>query len=296
MFIDDVKNQYTYLNSLKNVVWEQPIEIVIDKDRGVGINPDIEPLLNKLTKERPTWRFKATARAYPGSSPLKLSRFSIYDCDEELGEVWLEHHWRSEEVRFFFTNFRLDKARRRHMPNYTTKIDVAAKKIVKAFHMKTPKERAAEAMEAVRTAVSNLHNETTWPLRKAKNAIEADLYNYAARNWDELKHILSPDAQKIDLPGLMQSFVDTYEMAKAASGGEGANVRIEPNGTYLVSRPENDSFDVVSYTDATLPDHLRGALGLLKMLDDKASVAGLGLRINRNLYFVMDKRDESNAT
>lgn len=295
MFIDDVKNQYTYLNSLKNVVWEQPIEIVIDKDRGVGINPDIEPLLNKLTKERPTWRFKATARAYPGSSPVKFSRFSIYDCDEELGEVWLENHWRSEEVRFFFNNFRLERTRQRSMPNYTTKVDVAAKRIVKSFHMKTPKERAFEALGNVREVSSKLINDTSWPLQRAKRVVEAALYEYAARHWDEVKPLLGQDGQSIDLPKLLEEANEASAMGYAVQQGLGVSVRIEPNNTYSVSRPENDTFHVVSYTDATLPDHIRGALGLLKLMDDRSTVAGLGLRVNRNLYFVIDKRDESNA-
>ena len=81
-------------------------------------------------------------------------------------------------------------------------------------------------------------------------------------------------------------------MQEAVSQGNGVNVQLEPNGTYATSRPVNTGYETHSYTDATLPDHIRGALGLLKLIEDKDSIDGVGARVHANLYYVMDKKEE----
>jgi hypothetical protein len=290
MFIDGVKNRYTYLNSLKNIVWEEPVERPHNTGMVVVLAPEMEPLLDKLIQKRPTWRFKSTQRVSTVQTRLFVSRFDIYDGDEELGEVWLERHWRSDEPRYFFNNFRLAQGRQR--TSYTTKPEVAVKRIMGAFHMKTPTERAIEAMSMVRKVAQDRVNDTTWPLRRAKGVIEAALFDYAVRRWDEVSPLLGSDASKIDLPGLRQAALESQVVYKAVSDGLGANVRLEPNGTYSVSRTVNDNaYRVDSYTDATLPDHICGAIGLLKLMEDGNAIEGVGLRVNANLFFIMDKKE-----
>lgn len=287
MFMDDINNRYTYLNSLKNVIWEEPKDRVHYPDRDIELHPEVEPLLNKLFKERPTWRYKSTQRAY-GGGEMRVTRFTIYDGDEDLGEVWMDTHWNTKEVRFYFTNFRLERNRQR--TSYTTKPDVALKRIVKAFHMRTPKERAADAVSSVREIASHLLSEASWPVRRAKTVIEKALVEYAVNHWDEVQPMLGPDAKVIDLPGLAQAEREARFIADAVSKGVGVCLRIEPNGTYSASRPVGDTYDVEIYSEATLPDHIRGALGLLKLMEDKNSIEGVGLRVNRNLYFILDKK------
>lgn len=290
MFIDDVNNRYTYLNSLKNIVWEEPVERPHNTGMAVILSPEMEALLGKLVQKRPTWRFKSTQRVSTVQTKLTVHRFNIYDGDEELGEVWLEYHWRSEEPRYYFNNFRL--AQNRQRTSYTTKPEVAVKRIMGAFHMKTPTERAIEAMSKVRKVAQDRVNDTTWPLRRAKGVIEAALFEYAVRRWDEVSPLLGPDASKIDLPGLQQTAREAHAIFGAVSHGLGVNVRLEPNGTYSVARTTGDNtHQVDSYTDATLPDHICGALGLLKLMEDGNAIEGVGLRVNANLFFVMDKKE-----
>jgi hypothetical protein len=296
MFIDDIKNRYTYLNTMKNIVWEEPLEKPVRPDLTVILHPDLEPIFDKLMRDRPTWRFKSTELIYAGATTpmtVEATRFKIYDGDEELGQLWRETHWRDQEVRFCFNNFRLHKERQRNSVSYTTKPDVAVKRIVKAFHMKTPSERAVDAHEAVRTVVNNVVQEAAWPVRKAKSVIEQEFYNYAITHWDEVKHMLGDKADKIDLPSLAVAHNEAMAMQEAVSQGNGVNVQLEPNGTYSTSRPVSTGFETHSYTDATLPDHLRGALGLLKLVEDKGAIDGVGARIHANLYYVMDKKEGS---
>lgn len=295
MFIDDMKNRYTYLNTMKNIVWEEPLEKPERPNLTVILHPDLEPVFDKLMRERPTWRFKSDENIYGGAGVVTTTahavRFKIYDGDEELGQLWRETHWRDNEVRYCFNNFRLHKERQRNSVSYTTKPDIAVKRIVKAFHMKTPSERAVDAQEAVRSVVGSIMQEAAWPVRKAKSVIEQEFYTYAVTHWDEVKHMLGDKADKIDLPSLAEAHNEAMAMQEAVSQGGGVNVQLEPNGTYSTSRPINTGYETHSYTDTTLPDHIRGALGLLKLIDDKTGIDGVGARVSATLYYVMDKKE-----
>ena len=292
MFIDDVKNRYTYLNSLKNIVHEEPLERAEVPGREIILHESFPAVLDRLLKERPTWRFKCTSHFWGSSNP-RVTDLTIYDGDEALGRLWLERHWRDGSVRYNFDNFRLQKTRQRSSVSYSTKADVAAKRIIKAFHLKTPKERAAEAFSDVRKAVHQISSDTDWPLRRARNMIEAALFSYAARHWDEMKPYLGDKADKIDLPALTEAGREARDLSTAFEGALGVTVRIESNGAYTISRKENDTFDVVTVSDALLPEHVRGSLGLLKLVQDGTHIDGVGLRVRANLYFVMDKKEDS---
>lgn len=289
MFIDDIKNRYTYLNTMKNIVHEEPLDRPEVAGRQIILHDALPTVLDRLMKERPTWRYKCTKHLY-GSNP-RVSELIIYDNDEELGKLWIENHWRDETLRYFFDNFRLKQTRQRHMPTFSTKPDVAAKRIVKAFHLKTPKERAADAHKETHSVVNGIGAEASWPFRRAKMRIEDRLFEYAARNWDAIKQHLNAD--DMDFPALAEANEEAITLTGSYNDNNGVTVRIETNGAYLVSRKAAEGFDAVTYTDATLTDHLRGALGLLKLVEDKGYISGVGARVNSNLYFVMDKKEES---
>ena len=288
MFIDDIKNRYTYLNTMKNIVHEEALERPEVAGRQIVMHTALPAVLDRLMKERPTWRYKCTKTLY-GNTP-RVDDFVIYDGDEQLGKLWIDTHWRDEAIRYFFDNFRLKQTRQRHMPTFSTKPDVAAKRIVKAFHLKTPKERAADAFKETHSVINGIASETSWPFRRAKGRIEDRLFEYAARNWSDIKQYLNAD--DMDFPALAEANAEAIMLMGFYNDNNGVTVRIESNGAYLVSRRANDGFDAVTYTDASLTDHLRGALGLLKLVEDKGYISGVGARVNTNLYFVMDKKDE----
>ena len=220
---------------------------------------------------------------------VKVVSFVIYDGDETLGQLYIERHWRDHAVRYYFDNFRLERTRQKNIKNFSTKPDVAAKRIVKAFHLKTPKERAAEAFAKMRIDVQNKNANLGWPLRQAKSTLESELYAYASRNWDEIKPLLGPTAAAIDLPTLMDACGEYERLASAISDAQGRTVRVEGNGTYLAARSADTStFTTEIYTDNTLPNDLRGSLGLLKLVEDQTYIEGVGFRVDATLYFIMD--------
>ena len=54
MFIDDMKNRYTYLNTMKNIVWEESLDRPHRPALSIILHPDLEPVFDKLMRDRPT--------------------------------------------------------------------------------------------------------------------------------------------------------------------------------------------------------------------------------------------------
>ena len=291
MFMNDLSNRYTYLNAMKNVALEEPTTRSIHPNRRVIINTVLEPVLDKLTSVRPTWRFKSTEEIGPFVDMYVASRFSIYDGDESLGELWVERDWRGGDYRFYFNNFRLSKTKKR--VSYTTKPAEAVKRIVKAFHLKTPSERASEAFSTVGRTIGDVTHAPSMALHRAKTNLQRVLFDYAVHHWDEVKTYpaIAIDST-LDLRALVQANDEAQQAHKAFTSSGGVAVCIETNGSYLVSRRSVAGFEVEVFKDSTLPDHLRGSLGLLKMLDDTSYIPDVGVRANAKLYFVLDKQGD----
>jgi hypothetical protein len=286
MFIDDINHRYTYLTPARNIVWEQKASASPYEGLTLAVRSELLDVINRLLKKRPTWRFKSKQSVY--SDNTRLSDFDIFDGNEKLGRLWLEAHWRDSSTRIYFNNPRLDKARQRNQKSYTSKPNIAAKRIIEAFHLKTPTERAVELATAVRDKRDRIISDAMWPLRKARNELEVAMHEYVVRNWDTMKPLLGPNAADIDLPALVAEDAKAARLSKATNNGAGVNVRIEDNGTYLVVR-HISSPEIETFTDATLTEHLRGTLGLLKLVLDGTYIDGVGMRVDARTYFVMDK-------
>lgn len=297
MFIDDINYRYTYINTLKNIVLEDPISTPPYEGVPVTLHSELDPVMDRLFKERPTWRYKSVRHSYRNTHP-RVTDLEIYDGDEKLGRLWLDYHW-DGTPQFKFTNFRIEKSRQRSGPSYSTKPDVTAKRIIKAFHLKTPRERASEAAQDVVKLINSLRSNAGWELRRAKSRIEAELFSYALRHWEQVQPALGGCADGIDLAALVEHNEQSLALSDAFTGGGGVTVRVESNGTYLVARrgtTAEDSYSTETHTDSSLSDHVRGALGLLKMLPDNTHIPNVGLRVDANLFFVMDASQGSDGS
>lgn len=289
-FIDDIKYDYAYLNSLKNLVHERP-KNGPNNSRDVTLHKDLYPLVDTLMKERPTWRYKSSEPIYQGSETYFVRQLFIYDGNEVLGKLWLDHHWNGGQARFYFTNHRLDKSS--HRTSFSSKPKVAAKRILKAFHMKTPTERAAEAQQRVQKSIQVNLGKTRWPYQRAKMAVEAPLLDYAIKHWDEIKDELGPDAIKSDYPTIAQSHAENAALEQMFNGCLGLTVLIEANDTYSLWKPASSAYEVTSCDDSTLPEYIRSALGLLKLVEDNTYVPEVGLRIASNLFYITRPEPQS---
>lgn len=292
MFIDDINHSYHYLNDSKSIVWEnEKRRFTIPDGVSLDIRPDMYQVLDKLLRERPTWRFKSDQRVYVGNGQTNvfINTFHIYDGDEQLGKLWYESHWRDSTTRYYFNNHRLAETRQRGNGNFTTKPQVAIKNILKAFHTLSPSERASRAFAEARSAVGNKANAHGYEIRRAVDAIKDELIAYAVNNWETVSAALADPAKHSKLPSLVETSHEMDQMHARFNAGQGALVRVEHNGAYLVARTDNSTYDTKIVQDSMLSDHMRGALGLLKLVDDNTYIGDVGYRVKANLFFIEDR-------
>jgi len=294
MFIDDIKNTYIYLDTLKRVVWENPNDRIISRDLAVTAHPAMLPLFHRLLRDRPTWRFKSTTPAYANTTRIETKEFRIYDIDEEIGTVRVEYHWSNpEQPRYYFSNHRLKLVRQRRGEPYSTKIEVAAKRILKAFHLKTPSERASEAFHSVRGVISTTNSKSYSRISRARQQIERAAYDYAAKNWDSFVALIGEPVKDLDYPEVLRNAAEVAELATALAGHTGTLIRLEANDSYMVAQSqESGGYIVRHYNDATMPEHLLTPLGLLKMVDVGTFIPDIGIRAEHSLFFALPQPQE----
>lgn len=290
MFIDDINKHYLYLNDMRNVVWEQANPFPAEAKDNVTLHAPLDRLFNMLWKERPTWKFKSTAKFYTHTQ--RASNFHVYEDNEHIGSIWVENHWRDHLPRIYFDSDKLRRERgsRGRVP-HTGKVNDAAKRIVKMFHLKSPGERAVEMVNTIHKLKEEVGNELSWPLRRAETSIREDLMAYAVSHWDTVKPFLKA-AAGIDMPTLRADADKAERLRDAYARGHGICLRVEPNGSYFTCPLLGTGVSSVvptTYSENTFPEKYRTPLGLLKMVDVGTYVDGIGMRATPNTYFIIDK-------
>lgn len=257
--------------------------------------PQLSEVIKLVRNKHPHWSFKTTLSGFYEVSPIAnghrdIETVQVYAGDEHLG--WFGWHRKNGwgDRVYAFDNFRLKGKRSRGSSNYSSKAEVAASRIIKTFHSKTPKElmdeAAIKASSGVYSVRSSRQNAYTNNYRKLSSAVE----QFVVNNWQHVQAELGEAAANMDLPELLASYKRGQVLSQAHHDGHGWVILAQTNGRYITKRDDL----IITYTDADLPDRLRLGLGLLKMVDTGTGIDGVGVRCEDNVFFVMDEvRDET---
>jgi hypothetical protein len=90
-----------------------------------------------------------------------------------------------------------------------------------------------------------------------------------------------------DMPELYEEQLTAAAIVTAVSDGAGVTVRSE-GSDYLVTREYANTRDVEVFTNDTLSDHLKAGLGILKLIEPKSIIQGVGVRVDANTFFILD--------
>lgn len=294
---DIIRFDYIDLNASGTIALERPILYrTTEPNRVVRLGDNTAEYVDRLMKARPRWQFICQANYYPGDNPLTVKELSVYEEGVNLGRIWVEHDWRTNEPRYCYTSPRQRKAasdnRGKRGSSYSTKIPTAVKGILKMFYLPTPAERIAEAASKIHV-VSGSHLSTAMGnLNRAQSQIQRAAYERALEDWDAIRGLLNEDVAAIDLPAIVNAREEAGHLATAVSAGHGRIVRIESNGSYLVGRRLDNNYAMVVYDDANLPDKLRTNLGLLKMVENDTALPGIGVRVDAATFFIVLEGEE----
>lgn len=283
MFMNDIKNEYFYPMGGTNVVLEVDKGLAITGRHGSAVvHADMTRFIDALRAKRPTWRFKSTEYVH-GVEGFRLMNFDVYEGNEQLGRVWLESHWRSGITRYCLNNHRLEAARQRGGGSFSTKVAVATKKVLDSFSVKSLTELAISTnksmYEVVQYAAITRNTNALLARRKAAEA----LGDYIVDNWEQLRGYAG-NAGKANLPELRQLEVEASAIRHAYMNNGGTKVAM--HGEQLLMWRDKDDAKLVGW--GALTDKQRANLGILKLVDNKTLIDGIGMRTDTDTFFLLD--------
>lgn len=291
---------------LKNVVIDDETKKRIETRTPVGATavvrtlPLLESVIKPLALLKPTWTFVATdvqrISSQPNENVFHLEGFDVFEGGEMLGRIRKEYARRDYKIHV--SNERIARKRERGTGYSTEDPKKAIARIKKEFGRMTMTERINKAAEAASQyayyAVSK-HEQKARPHAQAlKEAALAYLsgpgfntfLQYLKEN-EPHKHdmIANAKAQHDELRADMSVLEDIRD----SLGSSKSALIVRDFEQYIVRIGDT----VNLYDDNTLPVHLRGKLGLLKLVEKEHFVSGAGCRVSEEVFVVLVEEDEA---
>jgi hypothetical protein len=281
-------------NYLQHVITNVPNTTLKHSDghppRFTELTGMFEVLLLKLHRRHKNWGFIITATAYAYNYPTTSSQVSeIKVYDRTTGEVL--GNLRRHDDQYCISNFRVSRERKRGDEVRTKDIVKAVRLIEKHFVPKSVTESLMGVANATERVIYDAHNTANIVLHRALGALMHD-DTLAAFVLPHLEEIVAAvalrnkgAAERIQsLPECMVNATDTKGFRDARSTGKYYTVMIRSDNEYVVVDHSFDAHTI--YTAETLPILLRGRVGMLKLTEVGAPIAGVGIRTGIGTFFI----------
>jgi len=285
--IDNTKFDYTPLDTpnllvrtLKNVT---PAEMVL--------HPFLEPLVRLVMKTQPSWKVVIESANISSDGPRRANTFRLYADNEELGVLSMGLNNKSNHV-FELDNHRLKASRQRGWMTTTIAMKKALKIILNDFAPRSMKEHLAEATKKISNAVSTAVSMNTRPVREALSYLEKPFQQFAIDNWETFRKTEGANSVPASKGELLDTFLGTYERGQAASSLGDKHYKktgyyvVLRDSEYIVSQLDKQD-EVQTLTSDKLSEHVRVRIGLLKLVEDGQFIAGVGVRTNATMFYVV---------
>lgn len=296
--MDYEHNEYFPAVGYTNVFYECPRIRTRPQDQTYRVGDRIKPFVDALVAARPDWKFVCDRPlfGYASSDPAPLGTFSVYSgSNEKLGQITSDSMYRDGETKdaYCYDTHRLNAARMRGSWSKSTKLKVAVKATLKAFTPKVLHEILNEKLSELRQTVASRTGADVRAYREMSSKFAERLLDYAVDYWEEqFKDVLETD---VDMPALRAAAKAEAKLRSAYDNRQGVVVYLR-GSDYIVVRWVRDGGEVVAkpsvVASADLPEHYRMCLGMLKLVEDKTAMHGIGVRHDSTTFFIMDKDAE----
>jgi hypothetical protein len=250
------------------------------------------PLVEELRKHRPQWTFKS-ANVVINGDVVAAHHFDIHENGQTLGEISIESGYRVDmgSVTYYrFDNPRLTRKRQRGIWSKTSKLDLAVKNILKAFHAKTLAESIVEIEQTMESKLSGNTHLVNRAFDTSYRSISQFITEYVMNNWDtiapKLKAMGAPVPE--DLFDLLADRNEAEAVELAYRNKEGFTI-ITRGSDYVMVRGFGGERETEVKSSEQLTDNIRRNLGFLKLREGSAIIPNVGVRLNDSTFFVMDK-------
>lgn len=288
MTIDYDKYEYVKVGNYSNILYEYPKAEAEDRvGWDVLLHAKMQPLLHKLAMAHPDWTFvmRHGGRDVVNKCWRNSHETRVICEDEVIGEIKLDT-WKNG------TPFEIDcpaisAQRSRRGGAWTTKAEKAYKLVEENFRPMQLKERLLRAQQSIKSTVGSNVWGTQRRFTNVMEKLQRPLAAYVVANMNEVKQQL-PTSHAADLDALLDNLTE-YEHAlkvnELVQHDGGTMVHVQGESHYISNNSFTDCTVVASHE---LPSDIAGKIGVLKAFDqDGVIVETIGLRVNKNTYFIL---------
>ena len=255
-------------------------ELIIDKD--------VLPLIDAIARKYPQWQLKARRFNYNGAfataTELQVYEFGVFEKRELLGVLGLT--WYNRERAFFIENHRISNQRERGYGTKTKDLKKAIRHVVKNFSPKVADEKIADARDKSLSTIRQLNAQKTSDFRGCWQNLMAFIVPYVLNNWEEIaKTCVNADGS---VPKDAHKLLDTYREHQIAM--EIAEV---PLGKQTIVMTEGSDYilstagAITILSSEQLPHHIRLGLGMLKLVEPRVMMKGIGCKVDDNIFVIV---------
>lgn len=249
-------------------------------DGAVYVRDPLGEVLNTLLVNNPTWRFNLTRIGGYLQETVTSQQVDVRHQDgEALGYLKVEY------VRGAYMTV-VHSERLKNGRSATSDVKRALGIIKKAFVKSSTAERIEKAEGNAASVVGNVFSNLKYKTARPKQELEGFAFDMAMGEYaEEFARFLgrnNRDALLTEYRELRME-LETVEQVKIALDGKRTALVIPDEDKYIVKIGD----DVQLYTADTLPEQLRGRLGLLKLVNEKQMVTNAGCRVSDTVFVVL---------
>ena len=264
----------------------------LDRNTQCFIMPFMGILIEQLSLKRPTWHFHATSQGSFTTSmgKYRMSKFMIVEHGEALGIINWDWHGRNGDC-YSLDNPRLKVKRHRGANTKTNNVSRAVKIVLEHYYARTLTERMADATKITQSHISSAHSSAYYDVRNGSDYLRSEMIEFLLANWEEFNKIpmsQNNSKRRDDLPAKVALSKELEPVYNAYQSGKGSTA-VTRGDSYHVAR---NGSELVTYTSADVPPRLKMGIAMLKLVDVRQHIAGVGMRTEDNTFFVMDEPDE----
>ena len=254
----------------------------------------LKEVIVKLAPMYPLWQF-VVPTLYLSD---EVYAFKVRANGQELGEIQRIRH--GSEYVIGVTNHRIADSRTRGSMYKTKDVDKAVLKVKKTFFPRSPNERLSEAAKEAGHFLFEQEMGKERALNKHEYSISEAMMEYVkgAGYAAFLTYVNDMEPRLKDgvlahIQGQqeLQMEVKSIEEIRRQFENQIAALIVRDSGKYLVRIDDN----VQIYDDNTLPESMRGKLGMLKLVDAGFFLSDVGCRVNDEVFVVKVDEEKEQA-
>lgn len=290
--MDELKYDYLPLE-LPNMLAERHKN---PEQKPVATYPKVYPLIEALALKKPQWKFIAHRYHDAGDGKNLGYAFRVCEGREILGDIVMSYGRRDDDA-FEIRNKRIQDSRERGGSAKTKDVKKAMKLVLKSFGTKTISEQVEEALKQTVESTWRVASDRSGTFQSLFRHMQEHLFTHIMDNYNELAPIAVQNGADATVVEKLLPAYEEYQITKEIETCKASNtgaVVLTLGSEYAVTLWDHSAGGMQTHmhTTDTLPTHIKRGVGLLKLVEVKHFLKGVGVRVADTTFFVISKAED----